>query len=103
MASLNKAALYVLSNEQTNNLHVIHVYSDESDIPPNLASDLRTIDKLYPQLKIDFLAVKGRFSPKMIEAIGQRLKIPKNYMFIGTPGDQFSHELSTLGGVRLII
>ncbi len=103
LASLNKAALYVLSNEQTNNLHVIHVYSDESDIPPNLASDLRTIDKLYPQLKIDFLAVKGRFSPKMIEAIGQRLKIPKNYMFIGTPGDQFSHELSTLGGVRLII
>jgi hypothetical protein len=29
--------------------------------------------------------------------------VPKNYMFIGAPGQDFPHNLSELGGVRLII
>jgi hypothetical protein len=29
--------------------------------------------------------------------------VPKNQMFIGTPGDRFPHRIETLGGVRLII
>lgn len=29
--------------------------------------------------------------------------VAKNYMFIGTPGDRFPHNIAELGGVRLII
>ncbi|MAV90855.1 MAG: amino acid permease [Bdellovibrionaceae bacterium] len=100
---LNQAALYVLNNEQTRRLIVVHVFETEADIPKTLAPQLYTIDHLYPELKIDFIGVKGKFSPQLIEAISNRLRVPKNYMFIGTPGDRFPHEIETLGGVRLII
>jgi len=103
LATLNRAALYVLDNEQTKHLKVVHVYDDESEIPAPLAEQLKTIDRLYPQLRVDFLAVKGTFGPELIEALSRRLGVPKNYMFIGTPGDRFPHRIEDLGGVRLVI
>ena len=103
IVALNHAALYVLQNEQTENLMVIHVYEDEGDIPMGLAEQLQTVDRLYPNLRIDFLAVKGTFGPELIERLSRKLNVPKNYMFIGTPGDRFPHKIAELGGVRLII
>jgi amino acid transporter len=103
IAVLNRAALYVLKNEQTKWLKVVNVYGAEADIPPDLAKQLQTIDRLYPQLRIDFLAVKGDFGPELIERLSRRLGVPKNYMFIGTPGDRFPHRVEDLGGVRLVI
>lgn len=100
---LNQAALYVLENEETNNMKVIHVFSDEKDIPVDLASHLKMIDKLYPQLRIDFLAVNGTFDSFLIEHLSRRLNIPKNMMFIGTPGNRFPHRIEELGGVRVIL
>ena len=100
---LNRAVLYVLQNEQTHRLEVIHVYQDESDIPPRLAEDLKMLDQLYPEIRIDFTAVKGRFGPELIDALSRRIGVPKNQMFIGTPGDRFPHRIEALGGVRLII
>jgi hypothetical protein len=102
-SELNRAALYVLENEQTTRLTVVHVYEHEQDIPASLAEHLASIDRLYPQLRIDFLAVKGTFGPPVIEALSQRLGVPKNYMFLGTPGDRFPHRVEALGGVRLIL
>ena len=102
-AELNRAALYVLENEPTNNLLVIHAYEDDNAIPKELARHLKTIDKLYPRLRIDFLAVKGSFGPELIEALSQELDVPKNYQFIGTPGDRFPHRIDALGGVRVIL
>jgi amino acid transporter len=103
VALLNRAALYVLMNEQTRLMKVVHVYDDEAGIPPDLADHLKTIDRLYPQLRIDFLAVKGKFGPALIESLSRRLGVPKNYMFIGTPGDRFPHRIEDLGGVRVIL
>ncbi len=100
---LNRAALYVLKNEQTNHLRVVHAYETEGDIPPRLAEQLVTVDHLYPRLKIDFLAVQGTFGPELIERLSQRLGVPKNAMFIGTPGDRFPHRVEDLGGVRIIL
>lgn len=101
--TLNKAALYVMQNELTTGLIVVHVYQDEKNIPPQLVNQLKIIDHLYPRLRIDFLAVKGDFTPSMIEVLSKRLNVPKNYMFIGTPGDRFPHRIETLGGVRVIL
>ena len=100
---LNRAALYVLRNEQTANLKVVHVYENEDDIPSGLAQMLAMIDRIYPQLRIDFVAVKGRFGPELIEQLSKRLHVPKNAMFIGTPGHRFPHQLADLGGVRVIL
>jgi len=103
LANLNRAALYVLENEQTKWLKVVHVYGREEEIPPELAGHLQTIDRMYPNLKIDFVAVQGFFGPELIDRLSRRLSVPKNYMFIGTPGDRFPHEIEDLGGVRLIL
>jgi hypothetical protein len=103
LVTLNQAALYVLDNEQTSRLKVVHVYENEDEIPPHLAGHLKLIDRLYPQLRIDFVAVKGTFTPELVEAISRRLRVPKNHMFIGTPGDRFPHLIEDLGGVRVVL
>jgi hypothetical protein len=54
-------------------------------------------------MMIDFVSIKGVFGPELIERLSRRLGVPKNYMFIGTPGDRFPHEIEALGGVRLIL
>ena len=100
---LNRCALYVMENEQTNCLKVVHVYSETEPTPPQLAQHLHVIDRLYPDLRIDFLAVKGKFGPEFIDRLSRRLHVPKNYMFIGTPGDHFPHRIEALGGVRVIL
>ena len=102
-ANLRRAIEYVLDNEHTNNLLVVHVYDDEAKIPPQLAEQLRTLDEIFPEIRIDFVAVRGRFGPDLIDKLSGRLNVPKNYMFIGCPGDRFPHNLADLGGVRLIV
>jgi hypothetical protein len=79
------------------------VYTDESKIPPDLAPHLKTLDTLFPEIRIDFLAVRGRFGPQLVSELSKRLNVPRNYMFIGCPGDGFPHNLADLGGVRLIV
>jgi len=100
---LNRVALYVLDNEQNNILRVVHCYTRDEDIPPDLGKNIYTIDHIYPELRVDMLLVKGEFGPFLIERLSRRLGIPKNYMFIGTPSNRFPHSLEELGGVRLIM
>lgn len=100
---LNRAALYVLRNEQTNHMIVVHVFEDDDSIPAGLAEQLATIDRLYPPIRIDLLLVRGTFDPQLIQWLGNHLGIPKNMMFIGTPGDHFPHRIEQLGGVRVIL
>ncbi|MGE0489375.1 MAG: APC family permease [Vulcanimicrobiota bacterium] len=103
LSNLNRAALYVLQNEQTRRLEVVHVYRDKEEIPPTLEEHVSIIDHEYPQLKVDLILVQGAFGPALIESLSQRMNVPKNYMFIGTPGDRFPHNIAELGGVRLIL
>ncbi len=103
LAALNRAAMYVLHNELTNSLKVVHCYEREGEIAKGLADQLRIIDTLYPEIKVDLVLVRGRFGPELIERLSRKLNVPKNYMFIGTPGDRFPHNIADLGGVRLIM
>ncbi len=104
LANLNRAALYVLQNEQMQRLKVVHVYRELEDVDEEkLTQQLRTIDQVYPELRIDLVLVQGKFGPELIEKLSERLGVPKNYMFLGTPGDRFPHNIAELGGVRLII
>jgi amino acid transporter len=103
LSALNRACLYVLTNETTRNLMVVNLYEDESTIPPTLAEHVALLDRIYPRLKIDVVYVKGKFTPEFIDRLSRRLNVPKNYMFIGTPGDRFPHNIAELGGVRLIL
>jgi len=102
-SNLNLAILYVLQNEPTKRMTIFHLYDDESKIPEKLRSDVEFLDEVYPQVDVDLVFRQGRFSPETIDEISQELGVPKNYMFIGVPGQSFPHNLGELGGVRLII
>ena len=105
LANLNSAMLYVRRNEHTNRVKVVTVVRDESEIPKRLGIDLEFLDDAYPEIKIDFVVVKGTFSPELIQKLSRDWGIPVNFMFLGSPGDHFRglYGLAELGGVRLIL
>ena len=103
IAILNQAILYVRRNEHTNRIRVVTVYSDEKEIPPRLEQDLDFLDEAYPEIDIEYVKIEGEFGPEPIQQLSNKWRIPKNFMFIGSPGNHFPYRLEELGGVRLII
>ena len=102
-ANLNNAVLYVRQNEHTNRLKIVTVKNDKHLPPPGLAEELRILDKAYPDIDIEYIELEGQFSPELIERLSREWNIPKNLMFIGSPGGRLGYSLAELGGVRLII
>ena len=102
-ASLNRAILYVLDNEHTNRIKVVTVFPSKDKVPERLKTDLKFLDETYPEVDINFVFEKGKFGPEKINELSDRWAIPKNFMFIGSPGTHFPYRLEELGGVRLII
>jgi amino acid transporter len=103
IANLNQAMLYVRRNEHTNRIRVAIAYTDKKEIPERLAQDLEFLDEAYPEIDIEYVEVEGEFGPELIDKLSRRWQVPKNFMFIGSPGDHFPYRLEELGGVRLII
>jgi len=102
-ANLLEAMLYVRKNEQAKRIKFVHLYKDESEIPPKLKDDIRWIDEAFPDIKIDFEMIKGDFCPETIEKLSEKFGVAKNYMFIGTPGEHMKYTIEDFGEVRLII
>jgi hypothetical protein len=103
VANLNKVMAYVVENEFTNKLKIVTLLREGEQFPQELLNDIRVLDRAYPQVDIDFVTIDGKFGPPLIEELSEKWKIPKNFMFIGSPGDRFPYQISELGGVRLII
>lgn len=103
IANLNHAVLYVQRNEHTNRIKVVTVLASDEKGPSKLKKDIQFLDEAYPDIDIELVDVEGEFSPKLISELSQKWQIPVNFMFMGSPGDQFAYDLAELGGVRLII
>ena len=103
VATLNKVMLYIRNNEQTRNLKIVTVLKEGEELPAQLESDLEVLDREYPEIKIEFICLRGEFVPSLIKELSQKWNIPINFMFIGSPGDHFPYRVEELGGVRLII
>ncbi len=103
VSALNEAMLYVRKNELSKRVQVIHMFTKRSDIPEDLEGDLKLLDEVYPEIKINLILRQGEFTPEAVEQISREYDIPKNYMFIGAPSEKFAHRLEELGGVRIII
>lgn len=103
VANLNKVMTYVEENEFTNRLKIVMLLPEGEVVPEGLLNDLHVLDRAYPNLHLEFVTMPGTFGPELIERLSQEWKIPKNFMFIGSPGNKFPYQISELGGVRLII
>jgi amino acid transporter len=103
VANLNKVMAYVVENEFTNRLKIVTLLQEGETVAPGLEHDIHVLDRAYEQIEVEFVAIQGHFGPKLIEQLSTEWNIPKNFMFIGSPGDRFPYQISELGGVRLII
>ena len=102
VAILNKVMQYVQNNETTRNLKIVNVIQGHVSNDA-LKVDLEVLDRAYPDLHVEFIEIDGIFGPDLISELSEKWNIPKNFMFIGSPGDKFSYRVSELGGVRLIM
>ena len=102
VASLNRVLSYVENNESTNKLKVVHIRKEGFD-NTQLIEDLKVLDRVYPDITIEFIEMDGVFGPELITQLSEEWDIPKNFMFIGSPSTRFPYKISELGGVRLIM
>jgi len=103
LSNLNKVIQYILKNEQTRRLRIITVLKKDQTVPNNLHDDIAFLDREYPEIKIEFITIVGEFGPEFIREYSASSRIPINFMFIGSPRDNFPYRIEELGGVRLII
>lgn len=104
VANLNKVMLYLKKNEHTRRIRIVNVLRDGEKTPENLLVDIDVLDRAYPDIHIDYIQLEGRkFGPELIAELSEEWNIPINFMFIGSPGDNFPYRIQELGGVRLII
>jgi hypothetical protein len=99
---LNKAIMYVRENESSNCLTIVHAFDTDREIPPNLKKNVEFLDRLYPKIRVNLLLVRGKFNPGLVENVGKKLNVPKNYMFMACPNSKFIYNIGEFGGVRLI-
>ncbi|MEP6844476.1 MAG: APC family permease [Panacibacter sp.] len=100
---LNKVMIYVQENEITTKLKIVTVLKDGDEVLSSFLSDFEVLDRAYPEIDVKFIQLKGIFGPALIEQVSKEWNIPTNFMFISSPGNRFSHRISDLHGVRLII
>lgn len=101
---MNKVLSYVNENEITRKLKVVTVLSEHSKpVSDKFISEMEVLDRAYPDLSLDYIQIQGRFGPELIQQLSKEWNIPVNFMFISTPSDRFSHHVSELGGVRVIV
>lgn len=103
LATLNRVMMYVQENEVTNKLKIVAILKEGQTIEQGFLDDLAVLDRAYPEICIEFITRVGTFGPDIITTLSQEWHIPKNFMFISSPGDRFPYKISELGGVRLII
>lgn len=103
IATLNRVMLYIKNNEHTRKIKIVHVINKGAKVPKNLPLEVDFLDKEYPEIKVEFVVEEGEFNPNLIKKLSERWNIPINFMFIGSPGDNFNYKIEDLGGVRLII
>ena len=103
IANINKVMRYIDENEHTRRIKIVNVIK-EGEVPDKkLIHEVDVLDRAYPNFVVDFVVIKGHFGPKLIQELSEKWGIPKNFMFIGSPGDRFIYGLEELGGVRLVI
>lgn len=102
LSTINKAILYVRTNEQTSKLFVVHCHEKGEPEPEGFKETVSLFDHIYLKIQMNFLSVEGSFGPALVEWISQTYKQPKNMMFIKQPNHDFAHTVASLGGVRVI-
>ncbi|CAI5724783.1 unnamed protein product [Hyaloperonospora brassicae] len=101
LPKINEAVAYVMRNEHTYCLRLVHVCEPNAPVPREFEHVVNLFDHIYPSIKIDFIAVTGAFDPAMVLWLSKSMDVPTNMMFMGQPADETIHRVLALG-VRVI-
>jgi amino acid transporter len=103
ISTLNKVMMYLNENEVTNRIKIVSVLEEYQNPTHQFLSDFDALDRAYPEVDMEYIIEEGQFTPQKVDELSIRWNIPKNFMFISSPGERFSHRVEDLGGVRLIL
>ncbi|HET8830284.1 MAG TPA: APC family permease, partial [Pelobium sp.] len=103
VANLNHVMTYIRNNEHTKRIKIVTVLREGEKVVENLETDIHVLDRMYPEIDIEFIKMTDKFGPELIRRLSEEWGIPANFMFVGSPGDKFPYRIEELGGVRLII
>lgn len=95
--------MYLHENEEKNHIKIISVLENYESPSYHFLADFDALDRAYPTIDMEYIVEEEKFTPEKVEELSQRYNILKNFMFLSTPGERFSHRVEDLGGVRLIL
>ncbi|MBW2083589.1 MAG: APC family permease [Deltaproteobacteria bacterium] len=100
---LHKAFMYVMKNETSRRILLVHLYrSEEENQEKEISEGLKALAQIFPELEVKLIVRKGSFSPQVIDSLSNEFQIPKNNIFIGAPEEKHPFSVQDLGGVRII-
>ena len=103
LARLHEAFRYILKNESSRNIILVHLYERMEDNEEKAIKEaLRALEQIFPALNVEFVVRQGRFGPDMVDTLSQEYGVLKNSMFIGAPEDKHHFSVEQLGDVRII-
>ena len=103
LGRLHAAFEYIVKNESSRSVVVLHLYSNPGQNEgESLEKSLKTIEEIFPTLKIELVVREGRFGPEITDAVSKEFDVAKNNIFIGAPEEKHSFSIHDLGGVRVI-
>ncbi|POM76303.1 Amino Acid-Polyamine-Organocation (APC) Family [Phytophthora palmivora] len=97
LPKINEAVSYVMRNEHTYCLRLVHVCEPNAPVPREFEHVVNLFDHIYPSIKIDFIAVTGAFDPAMVQWLSKSMGVPTNMMFMRQPANTNIHRVSALG------
>ncbi|PID94996.1 MAG: amino acid permease [Bacteroidales bacterium] len=103
VASLNKVMIYLVNNESTNRIKIVSILTEYQKPSEQFLADFELLNRIYPQVNMEYVVEEGSFTPEKVDELSRRWHIPKNFMFIASPGEKFTHRVEDLGGVRLVL
>ncbi len=100
---LHKALAYVMKNETSRRVLLVHLYRSESENQETeIKEALKALNQIFPELEVELVVRQGAFSPGTIDQLSKEFQIPKNNIFIGAPEEKHPFSVQDLGGVRII-
>jgi amino acid transporter len=100
---LHSAFNYIIKNESSRSVVVIHLYNHPEQNEEGLIKDsLKPLGEIFPMLKVQLVVRKGKFGPEIINGVSQEFNVPVNNIFIGAPEEKHTFSIQDLGGVRVI-
>ncbi|KAI0338562.1 hypothetical protein BDW22DRAFT_1362598 [Trametopsis cervina] len=92
--TLLHSLLYVVRNEETSCANLVHFYDEEFGIPTEMEANWKILDEAFPEITVDLILVRGRFTPSNVAALAHRLKVPTTLMFMSCPGPHFAFSVA---------